>query len=59
MAKMAIPTIPPTTPPTIGPTGVELAAVVGRVDDVGVGEGALRVVPTPEPEPPSMGEIRK
>ena len=32
---------------------------MGRVDVVEVGEGALREVPTPEPELPAMGVTRK
>lgn len=58
-ARTAIPAIPPTTPPTIGPTGVALVVTMGKLDDVEVGDGALREVSTPEVDPPAMGEMRK
>ena len=47
-ARIAIPAIPPTTPPAIAPAGVDCVATIGRVDCVGVEEGAPREVSTPE-----------
>ena len=58
-ARIAIPAIPPTTPPAIAPAGVDCVATIGRVDCVGVEEGAPREVSTPESYPPVKDVTRK